>query len=130
MEIRGNVIIILGIFIFGILIGALIYQNVEGWSFIDSLYFVVVTVTTIGYGDLSPSTDVGKIFTMFFAFFGVATALYLFSNISSALFKKHVTQKVSEIKRDVKQEQTAKEEFEDTVKKVIEKHVKRTHKKR
>ena len=118
-KVKSNVPLILGVFIFGVLMGALIYRGVEGWSFIDSLYFVVITVTTIGYGDLFPKTDAGKIFTMFFSFFGVATALYLFSNISNSLFKKHVGQKVSEIKRDVEQEQAAKEEFVDTVKKVI-----------
>lgn len=128
MEIRGNVVIILGIFIFGVLVGALIYQNVEGWSFLDSLYFVVITVTTIGYGDLFPVTNIGKIFTMFFGFFGVATALYLFSNISGSLFKKHVTQKVSEIKRDVRKEEGAKKEFENAVKKVIEKNRKNKRK--
>lgn len=119
MEIRGNVLFILGIFIFGIFIGTLIYQHVEGWSFLDSLYFVVITVTTIGYGDLFPQTSVGKIFTIFFAFFGVATALYLFSKINSALFKKHVTEKVSEIKRDVRKEETVKTEVENVIKKVM-----------
>mmetsp|Transcript_22606 Transcript_22606/g.49077 ORF Transcript_22606/g.49077 Transcript_22606/m.49077 type:complete len:189 (+) Transcript_22606:195-761(+) len=38
----------------------------EGWSLIDSLYFAVVTVTTVGYGDLRPTTPSSHAFTSFF----------------------------------------------------------------
>ena len=43
----------------------------EGWNLLDSLYFSVVTLTTIGYGDLSPSTAASKIFTIFYIFVGL-----------------------------------------------------------
>ena len=42
-------------------LGTVIYHFVEGWSWLDSLYFSVITLTTIGYGDFSPQTDLGKI---------------------------------------------------------------------
>lgn len=41
------------------------------WTFIDSLYFSVVTFTTVGYGGLVPTSDGSKIFTSFFVFFGI-----------------------------------------------------------
>jgi hypothetical protein len=41
-------------------IGTSFYRIVEGWSVIDALYFTVVTLTTIGYGDLHPTTDLSK----------------------------------------------------------------------
>ena len=125
MKVRWHLISLLVIFIFGILGGALIYSSVEGWDFLDSLYFIVVTVTTIGYGDFAPHTPTGKILTMFFAFFGVAMALYLLSTISSSIFKKHVWAKVSELKRDVKKEGQIKEELKEVVR-----HSKRRKKKR
>lgn len=44
----------------------------EKWSIIDSMYFAVVTFTTIGYGDFSPSTTGGRLFCVLFALGGVA----------------------------------------------------------
>ena len=40
--------------------GTVFYHYVEGWSWIDSAYFSVITLTTIGYGDFSPVTDLGN----------------------------------------------------------------------
>ena len=37
--------------------GTLFYRYAEGWSVLDSLYFSVITLTTVGYGDLSPSSS-------------------------------------------------------------------------
>ena len=55
--------------------GAVFYRVAEGWSLLDSLYFSVITLTTIGYGDLSPSTTAGKIFTMIYIFVGLGIIL-------------------------------------------------------
>eukprot|EP00559_Dactyliosolen_fragilissimus_P001364 CAMPEP_0184866172 /NCGR_PEP_ID=MMETSP0580-20130426/21168_1 /TAXON_ID=1118495 /ORGANISM="Dactyliosolen fragilissimus" /LENGTH=502 /DNA_ID=CAMNT_0027365695 /DNA_START=194 /DNA_END=1702 /DNA_ORIENTATION=+ len=54
-------------------IGVLAYSVVlEKWDIVDSLYFTVVTLTTVGYGDFAPSTQVGQLFTTFFCLTGVA----------------------------------------------------------
>ncbi|MFW5899002.1 MAG: potassium channel family protein [Jiangellaceae bacterium] len=51
--------------------GTIFYNLVEGWGWIDSLYFSVVTLATVGFGDFTPTTDVGKIFTVLFILNGV-----------------------------------------------------------
>ena len=51
--------------------GAVFYPLVEGWSVLDSIYFGMVTITTVGYGDLCPKTVPGRIFTSFFVLGGV-----------------------------------------------------------
>lgn len=55
--------------------GTLFYSNVEGWGILDSLYFSVITLTTVGYGDLAPTTGAGKVFTMLYIFVGLGLIL-------------------------------------------------------
>lgn len=119
MKIKRNVSTAIILFLTGIVGGAFAYQYLESWNLIDSFYFVIATVTTIGYGDFVPKTTVGKIFTMFYSFFGVGIALYIFSAVNSAIFKKHVGEKVSELRKGVKKEQEIKEEVKNTIKKAI-----------
>lgn len=45
--------------------------QLEGWAYDDALYWAIVTITTVGLGDFSPETSGGKVFTIFFAVFGV-----------------------------------------------------------
>ena len=55
-----------------IAIGTTFYVRVEGWRVLDALYFTIVTLTTVGYGDFTPQTDPGKIFTMVYIFVGIS----------------------------------------------------------
>ncbi|PFG12011.1 potassium channel family protein [Bacillus sp. es.036] len=55
--------------------GTIFYHTVESWSVLDSLYFSVVTLTTVGFGDFSPQTDFGKIFTILYLFTGIGLIL-------------------------------------------------------
>ena len=59
-------------------IGAAIYHWLEGWSWLDSVYFVVITLTTIGYGDFSPTTPLTKLITIFYGVNGVILFFMLF----------------------------------------------------
>ena len=54
-----------------LLLGTWFYAKVEGWRALDSLYFTVTTLMTVGYGDFYPKTDAGKIFTIFYIFVGI-----------------------------------------------------------
>jgi hypothetical protein len=62
---------VLGMVAITVGIGTAFYTVVERWGVIDSLYFSVVTLATIGYGDLAPATRIGKIFTILYVFTGV-----------------------------------------------------------
>jgi voltage-gated potassium channel len=115
MRFRKHLFFSVLFFVIVIIAGALAYSRVEGWNLLDSFYFVVVTLTTIGYGDFVPVTSAGKIFTMFYAFFGVGMALYFLSLLGSSVFKKHVSEKVSEIKREVKKDEEIKQAVDDVV---------------
>jgi len=55
-----------------IAIGTTFYARVEHWRVLDALYFTIITLTTVGYGDLTPQTDSGKIFTIIYIFVGIS----------------------------------------------------------
>ncbi len=52
--------------------GTLFYARVEHWPLLDALYFTIITLTTVGYGDFTPKTDAGKIFTIVYIFVGIS----------------------------------------------------------
>ncbi len=55
--------------------GTLFYRQIEGWSLLDAFYFSAITLTTVGYGDLAPSTPAGKLFTVFYIFAGLGIVI-------------------------------------------------------
>lgn len=80
---KGVLLTVLGIAIFYVFLTALIMFNVEPHinpetgnptfeTFFDALYWATVTLTTVGYGDLTPATDVGRFVSMLSSLFGVA----------------------------------------------------------
>ena len=79
-----------------ILIGTLFYMKVEKWSLIDSVYFCVITLTTVGYGDLSPTTPISRIFTVVYILIGIGILLAFIDKIvrnvgpQNELFKKRL----------------------------------------
>ena len=88
MNLHKKLVFAIIIFLSFLTMGTLTYSFIEGWKYLDSIYFVVATVTTLGYGDFVPLTNIGKIFTMFFSFFGIGMAFYFFSLFAKYIYKK------------------------------------------
>lgn len=65
-------------------LSAAFYVFAEGWDFIDAIYFSVVTMATVGYGDFVPVTTAGKIFTIFFTICGIGIFVATVSTIASS----------------------------------------------
>ncbi len=57
------------------------YMHFEGWRLIDAVYFTTMTITTVGFGDIVPETDISKIYTMFLAFAGISVLFYHITHI-------------------------------------------------
>ena len=64
-----------------LVLGTLVYHWLEGWSYLDSLYFCVISLATVGYGDLTPTTPLAKLFTMIYIINGIGILLALFDRI-------------------------------------------------
>lgn len=86
---RRNIAVALSLVLLLVSIGVAFYTYFERWSFIDALYFSVVTLATVGYGDLHPTHDVSQIFTMLYILFGVGLVLFVFSTISNHIMELH-----------------------------------------
>lgn len=52
--------------------GTVVYRILEDWSWVDSLYFSTVAVTTVGFGDLTPTGDSSKLFTVVYILTGIS----------------------------------------------------------
>lgn len=62
-------------------ISIIFFHIVEGWNFLDAAYYTTVTLATVGYGDFTPKTSLGKIGAIILIFAGVSTALYVIMHL-------------------------------------------------
>ena len=72
-----------------LLTGTLFYWRFEDWTVIQALYFSVVTVTTVGFGDLHPTSAGTQIFTIFY----ILTGLGVFVALLASVAEQYITQK-------------------------------------
>jgi len=72
-----------------VLTGTLFYWRFEDWTIIEALYFCVVTLTTVGYGDLSPTTAGTQIFTIIY----ILTGLGVFVALLASVAEQYIRQK-------------------------------------
>jgi len=63
----------------------LIYMTTEGWSFMDSLYMVVITLSTVGFQEVYPLSDHGRLFTMLLILLGVGNFAFLVGSFTQIL---------------------------------------------
>jgi voltage-gated potassium channel len=64
-----------------VIIGVIGYMAIEGWTFLDAIYMTITTITTVGFREVQPLSEAGRIFTMVLIIFGVGGALYVLTSI-------------------------------------------------
>ena len=64
--------------------GTVIFHSLEKWSWVQSFYFSVATITTVGYGDLYPTTDLSRLVVSLYIISGVSIAIVSLSLIGSS----------------------------------------------
>ncbi|MDP6356479.1 MAG: potassium channel protein [Planctomycetota bacterium] len=68
-------------------VGTAGYSLIEGWSILDALYMTVITISTVGFMEVNPLTDAGRLFTIFLVVAGIGTALYTITRIGQILLE-------------------------------------------
>lgn len=62
--------------------GTYVFHRVEGWGLLDALYFCVISLTTVGYGDLTPQTDTGKAMAIVYILLGLGIVMALVTTLA------------------------------------------------
>jgi voltage-gated potassium channel len=89
---QRNLRIALGAMCLVVVVGTFGYMLIEGWSFLDALWMVVITVTTIGYGEVQPLSEVGRLFSLGLILFGVGIVTYSATTFARAVIDGDMTQ--------------------------------------
>ncbi|MFA8437007.1 MAG: TrkA family potassium uptake protein [Marinifilaceae bacterium] len=97
--------------VFTIAIGTVGYMSIdEAYSFVDALYMTVITITTVGFTEVHPMSDVGKVFTIFLIFMSFGILGYLASAVTrfilDGVFRRNlkdyrVTRKIDKLQNHV-----------------------------
>ncbi len=78
-----------------ILVGTIVMYNIESKvpntqikTYLDSLWWCVATVTTVGYGDIVPVSNLGRIVAIFYMFFGISMISLMFFVITNTFYRR------------------------------------------
>ncbi len=112
---------------FVIIIGTLFYALFEGWNYVDSLYFTVTTLTTIGYGDLHPTTTATKLFTVAYVLSGVYMVLYALRVITTHYMERRAPSVRGAVTRTLENMMHRRKHVGDVVLKVEEEDPHKAH---
>ncbi len=85
--------------VFVILFGVVGYMTVEGWNFFDSIYMTVISITTTGYKEVHPLSNLGKIFTLFVIVFGVVAIAYTGGRLAQFFIEAYIFRRRRMVKK-------------------------------
>ena len=91
---RSNIVNVTILTVILIALGTIVYANLEGWGLRDALYVTIITMTTVGYGDLSPETANGRLFAIFFTLFAIGIAGYAISSLAAYLIESRAGKRI------------------------------------
>jgi voltage-gated potassium channel len=83
-------------------IGTVVFHVLEGWSIFDSFYVTAQTVTTVGFGDLSPRTFWGRVFASIFMLLGVGVVLYALTSTVQSIIQSEMLSTFGHLRRSLK----------------------------
>jgi voltage-gated potassium channel len=93
-----------------LVVGAIGFHILEGWGWLESLYVAAQTVTTVGYGDMTPVTRAGRVFTIVFVLVGVGTVLYALTLLAQSIIQSEILEAMGS-RRKIKEMDKLKDHY-------------------
>ena len=93
-----TIVVLLSIILVGL--GTLGYMAIEDWPVLDALYMTVITLSTIGYGEVNPVSPNGRVFTLVLIVMGVGFFLYVIGNVVQFLVEGRIRLILGRVKLD------------------------------
>ena len=78
-----QLMIVSSLYLLLLTLGSAGYALIEGWPWTDSLYMTVITISTVGFGEIRPLSPLGRVFTGAMIVLGVSTTAYTFSTVAN-----------------------------------------------
>jgi voltage-gated potassium channel len=76
----------LGLLVFSFAVGVAGFMGIENYPFVDAFYMTVITASTVGFGEVHPLSDLGRLFTSFYILFNLLVVAYLVSVLTTYIF--------------------------------------------
>ena len=96
-----------------VLIGTFFYHFNENLNWLNSTYFTLMTLLTVGYGDFVPLTPVAKIFTMTYALIGIPTILFCLGLVINDFIKNRISQLENKMNNIINEEKIIEKEIKE-----------------
>lgn len=81
------------VFVSIVIIGTVGYMFIEGWDFSDAVYMTFISITTTGFEEVHPLSDLGRIFTIFIISGGFISILYIAGRVAQFLIQFYMNQR-------------------------------------
>jgi len=98
MDVGRRLSLAISLLIIIFLMGILGYVFIEGWTFLDALYMTVITISTVGFREVAPLSQEGKLFTLGLIVLGVGAVLFTLGTAIEFLVEGHFTGLIEERK--------------------------------
>ena len=96
MSAQLRILVAVGLITTVVLAGAVGFTLIEGWSLGEGLYMAVITVSTVGYGEVRPLSDAGRTLTVVLIVIAVATLGFSLTTINFSLLEGHLARDLRE----------------------------------
>lgn len=93
-NLRRRLLVILSATALIVVLGTGWYTLFEGWAVLDALYMTVITLTTVGFGEVRPLSPTGQLFTIFLIILGVGMVAYGLSSIGEYLLASDIVERI------------------------------------